>query len=1150
MNWNSFLHSGAFRASLCLILIAAILAGLFLPGIELNAAMPDAPRMEGQLQDITVLQVGQDTQEVKPVVVPSGGSAAPTEPRETDPQETNPQETRPGETVPNEEVSDTPDIGPGQEGNEDGNQGEEGGEEMALDLAMVMTWYQYGTHPKTIACSPSETVSKELNTAQLTDSRLRYAFGLNGTDAKYVTIHRVTVAPGDSPEETVDREGNVKIDLPGGGQRKYIFRVYARAEKKNDRGEKITQDITFTFVLRCSYHLDLELELLWRKKDGTERTVLCSPDGAEALAVQSYDLTDRVFSYGVTLKGPLADGAKITDARFTTASGQESGKLDAQNGILILNTAPGQEQDTYYLTFTVEVGGRTAVYSFYVTYFESLDVKLSFSWMEKGILRKTMTCRDGEMLKQQVKSGQLSAGAIPYSMELTGKDGMEGRIISVTYTSDNSGGALEPDGSLPMTLPEGKTENTYLITVHALVRGQRLTFQIRFHFTSDVMLQMHYTVQEDGKTVNRLLTCETGKSRTAEPVYDDQLTDGALSYTLSFAGADAETLSITAVTCYQSGSGRTLTLQRQDSVRLLLKEGKTGENRFSVQAMDRDGNVYEFDLNIPYKHRGENNICIHTNLVNGQQIMNETKINLSVKAWSQDENGNVVSYIPANGTDTKLIVTFDGQPIPYISSSGAASEYDLFPENPELGDTNTHILTIYAEDAFGNYGELTLDLIGQRREPGQKAGTATIYVDMTVLGLGVVDSLQYQILADEPISYVIAKALFGQTLPEPFGAAEDTFGWTGRYAGTLDIGFYLQSINTGYTPNALEGSMWPGSTEQEVLDAIDARFGKGSNLAILWRCIYRNGLNKSSGSGNSVGEFDYTSGSGWMYSVGETTYYPGQSMSAIYLRDGDVLTLRFTLAYGWDVGGGTAGYGSTVGYCISGVNGIFRVNHRMETHTDANGIQTHICRCCGMIEECLHENVTAKDQGDGTHIRYCDDCSKQLGDPEDHIWVSEAEDSRHTCTECDAAEDHDLVEIPGSNTATCTEPGKRSVECAGCHMVRQEDTGPRGHTLDNKWQYRADVHYQKCSTCGVDMNRNAHQYVYDEGWEDYVCLICQVLHDWDIGCGGNLTVAEQTCTEIVYICDGCGCRLKKPGMYEAYHVFTDGVCSHCGKPEE
>ena len=27
--------------------------------------------------------------------------------------------------------------------------------------------------------------------------------------------------------------------------------------------------------------------------------------------------------------------------------------------------------------------------------------------------------------------------------------------------------------------------------------------------------------------------------------------------------------------------------------------------------------------------------------------------------------------------------------------------FDLFPENPELGDTNTHTLTIYAEDAFG-----------------------------------------------------------------------------------------------------------------------------------------------------------------------------------------------------------------------------------------------------------------------------------------------------------------------------------------------------------------------------------------------------------------------------------------------------------------
>lgn len=40
-------------------------------------------------------------------------------------------------------------------------------------------------------------------------------------------------------------------------------------------------------------------------------------------------------------------------------------------------------------------------------------------------------------------------------------------------------------------------------------------------------------------------------------------------------------------------------------------------------------------------------------------------------------------------------------------------------------------------------------------------------------------------------------------------------------------------------------------------------------------------------------------------------------MSGYYLKDGDTLTLRYTLAYGWDVGTGESGYGNTVGYCIT-----------------------------------------------------------------------------------------------------------------------------------------------------------------------------------------------------------------------------------------
>ena len=87
-------------------------------------------------------------------------------------------------------------------------------------------------------------------------------------------------------------------------------------------------------------------------------------------------------------------------------------------------------------------------------------------------------------------------------------------------------------------------------------------------------------------------------------------------------------------------------------------------------------------------------------------------------------------------------------------------------------------------------------------------------MDLTALGLGVVANLGYDVRANEPVSYVIYKAIMGEDPGEPYGPAKETLGWSGIHAGTLDLGFYLQSLTTGYTADALEDSSWPGSTEE------------------------------------------------------------------------------------------------------------------------------------------------------------------------------------------------------------------------------------------------------------------------------------------------------------------------------------------------
>lgn len=580
---------------------------------------------------------------------------------------------------------------------------------------------------------------------------------------------------------------------------------------------------------------------------------------------------------------------------------------------------------------------------------------------------------------------------------------------------------------------------------------------------------------------------------------------------------------------------------------LLLKNGKTGENTFTVLAEDENGTEFEFIINIPYKHRGENLIRISTNMTEGQVVTNEAETNLNVSAWSEDDYGNVISYIPANGTDTKLIVKLDGETLSYVSSSGPASEYILYPENPVTGDTNEHILYIYAEDAYGNYGELTITLKGQRSQAGQLKGKATIYIDLTVLGLGVVDSVSYDVLADEPISYVVAKAVLGKDTGDPFGAAENALGWQGSYSGTLDTGFYLQSLTPGLGANSLSGSSWNqyGSNETEILASIDAAFGEGSGLATLWRCIYRNGINKSSGSNGTYGEFDFTSDSGWLFSL-DGNYYPGLSMSEYSLEDGDVLTLRYTLAHGWDIGGGAPGYGNTLGYCVTALNGNFYINHQMETVEHEDGSQSYVCHCCGLEEGCLHANIISKNQGDGTHVSYCEDCDTTIGDPQPHVWES-AEDV-HTCKDCDAQESHFWKEVEGSNTATCTAGGTRTVYCEYCQYEKQEEVPAKGHTLNNRWNHSATEHYQRCSTCSeiIQESIGIHDYVYHAGDDDWYCKVCNAGHDWDYCGNDKLTVYSADCKIITYHCPVCTLYFKLEGSFPEYHAFANGVCGYCG----
>ena len=886
---------------------------------------------------------------------------------------------------------------------------------------------------------------------------------------------------------------------------------------------------------------ELSLVLTWNAKG-----IACAAGNTQAFSVSSYELNEDLFRFRVSLTGTQAQDAKIVNGISITESTQTARELKWPSDSLIMNPAAGTDKEVYNFSFTVRTAERDVFFRYKITYQKLPDVQLSFTWRGTGNHKGTLLCMPSGSVVDKIKSNQLAGGRISYEMKLVGADAESAgaRILSASYTSDGTSGSrqLEPidQGVLDMKMPAGETSNTYRISVTALANGHTAHFEVILHYGNDVTLEMRYTLNDGSE---RSVFCQNKQSRTADTVYDNQLTDGFLEYEMSIVGSDADGVKITSVTCNQSGSVETLNQLGRGRIRLLLNAGKAGHNFFEIKAQGE--NEYSFTIDIPYKHKGSNSIEIILDLEDGDEIPNESKTTLRVTAHGKDAQGNTVS-IPAKGTNEFIQVSLDGIEAVDPTRSGDKWEYGLIPSNPETGDRNEHTLYVYAEDAYGNWGEKELTLIGFRVEPGQIIGKADIYVDMAVLGVGVVGPIPYEVLADEPISYVVAKAIMGKDTGEPFGAAtKGTLHWRGDYGGTLDTGFYLRSLNTDYHADALEDAVWPGSTEEEVLDAIDARFGAGTGLAVLWRCLYRNGLNKSAGSGSTFGEFDYTSGSGWMYSIGGS-YYPGQSMSAVHLRDEDVLTLRYTLAYGWDIGGGSDNYGNVVGYCVEGRNGTIYVNHRWETAEDPDGSVHYVCRCCGMVQDCPHAHMTYKDLEDGTHILLCEDCQAAIGDPLPHNWTYAAGDTEdnHVCAECGATEQHFWKEVEGTNTATCTEPGVRIVKCSICGMEKEEEAEAKGHTLDNRWNHTASEHYQKCSTCGEEFDRGNHEYTYSEDWDEYECRICHVLHE-EI-CGGALTIQEATCQKIVYHCDSCGYDMTKPGTFDEYHNYVDGICQYCG----
>ncbi len=154
-------------------------------------------------------------------------------------------------------------------------------------------------------------------------------------------------------------------------------------------------------------------------------------------------------------------------------------------------------------------------------------------------------------------------------------------------------------------------------------------------------------------------------------------------------------------------------------------------------------------------------------------------------------------------------------------------------------------------------------------------GTAVIDIEAFTIGLGYIE---------EPALVPIYQ---GENAAQVLDRFLRERGYTYLSTGSLTNGFYLGSISGG----ALDVSQ--AQVDPTVAAALTAHENDGYEFDPTG---YQ--------SEDTLGQFDFSSGSGWMYSINGD--FPNVGFSDWTLSDGDIIRVQFTLALGFDLGAAAA----------------------------------------------------------------------------------------------------------------------------------------------------------------------------------------------------------------------------------------------------
>ena len=439
---------------------------------------------------------------------------------------------------------------------------------------------------------------------------------------------------------------------------------------------------------------------------------------------------------------------------------------------------------------------------------------------------------------------------------------------------------------------------------------------------------------------------ETGNGETEEPetrtglitdlrdgmlLITTDLTDDTLNFYAYFE--DGRDVTVRYRHKDDKGNGRKLTSQdgKHYSVKL-----KLGMNYFDISYRDDRGNIVHTlastdpsirGYTIRYQAEkadedkpeiGEHPPVITTNLDDKGDVFvtNGSQYNfiVSARTW---EGGIIYS--------NNITVTVNGKALKKPTGVGTY-EYELNFTNPDDGDVNHYVITVLAWDNNGNSRFEKFYIDYHALSDGEEIGTVTILIDATTLQLDILDSGTVKLIQGDTAADVVERFL-------------DEYGYTYDHGGTIAAGsYYLRRIYRGDI--AKKAAIHP----------------------VLLAAIERDNVGfTQTGDRDSLGEQDYTRGSGWMYSV--NGHYAGKGLSQWKPNNGDVIALRFTLSYGKDVGGSGQGTGALRSYCGIWADGVYTATHvfdpengggdydqdmtkRIEPTETEDGQEVWVCRKC------------------------------------------------------------------------------------------------------------------------------------------------------------------------------------------------------------